>query len=196
MNFFLSLYHKDFNMEQNIIRKDMWNIAAKAGLALGLTSTAYMFATQLISGASGFMISIFSFILWAAKFSGCIMLMKFFMGKFAESHPEVTNRDTFNFGKAAAILSALVYAAASFANVAFISGDAMVEQMHLVMQQMGSMMDSNTMAMMEKYIDYLPEYTFFSTLLYSFIFGVVLSFILSRNIPSRDPFADYKPDQQ
>ena len=174
----------------------MWNIAAKAGLALGLTSTAYMFVTQLISGASGFMTSILGFVLWAAKFTGCIVLMKFYMGKFAEAHPEVTNRDTFNFGKASAILSALVYAAASFANVAFINGDAIVEQMRMVMHQMSSMMDSNTLEMMEKYIDMLPQYPFFSTLLYCFIFGAILSFILSRNIPSRDPFADYKPDQQ
>jgi hypothetical protein len=49
---------------------------------------------------------------------------------------------------------------------------------------------------MEAYIEKLPQITFFSNLIYCTAYGTVLSFILSRNIPSRDPFADYKPDQQ
>ena len=53
----------------------MWNTAAKAGLALGLVSSAYMFITQLMAEASGFLISIVSLLLWAAKFGGCIWLM-------------------------------------------------------------------------------------------------------------------------
>ena len=183
-------------MEQNLIRKDMWNTAAKAGLALGLTSAAYLLITQLMAGTSGFLISIVSFVLWAAKFCGCIWLMSFFMKKFVASHPEADNKATFNLGMATALLSALVYAAVAFANVAFISGDAIAEQMNLMMQQMGSVMDSNSMALMDSYMQKLPQITFFSNLLYCFVFGTVLSYILSRNIPSRDPFANYKPDQQ
>jgi hypothetical protein len=42
--------------------------------------------------------------------------------------------------------------------------------------------------------------SFFTNLIYCFLFGVVLSAILSRNIPSRNPFADYQkkdtPDEQ
>ena len=183
-------------MEQNIIRKDMWETAAKAGLALGMVSSAYMFLTQFIAGETGFMITILSFVLWIAKFGGCIWLMAFFMKKFVAEHPEVDNKATFNLGMATALLSALIYSAAAFANIAFISGDAMVEQMDLMMQQMAPMMDSNSMSLMETYMEKLPQITFFSNLLYCFVFGTVLSYIMSRNIPSRDPFADYKPDQQ
>ena len=68
--------------------------------------------------------------------------------------------------------------------------------MDMMMQQMGSMMDSNSMALMDSYMQRLPQITFFSNLIYCFVFGTVLSYILSRNIPSRDPFANYKPDQQ
>ena len=183
-------------MEQNIIRKDMWETAAKAGLVLGMISSAYMFLTQFMAGATGFLMTILSFVLWAAKFGGCIWLMSFFMKKFAAEHPEADNKATFNLGMATALLSALIYSAAAFANIAFISGDAMVEQMNQMMQQMGSMMDSNSKSLMETYMEILPQITFFSNLLYCFVFGTVLSYILSRNIPSRDPFADYKPDQQ
>ena len=174
----------------------MWNTAAKAGLVLGLVSTTYMFVTQLMAGASGFIMTILSFLLWAAKFGGCIWLMSYFMKKHVAAHPEADNKGTFNLGMATALLSALVYSAAAFANMAFISGDAIAEQVNLTMQQMGSMMDSNSMALMESYMEKLPQITFFSNLLYCFVFGTVLSYILSRNIPSRDPFADYKPDQQ
>ena len=174
----------------------MWETAAKAGLVLGMISSAYMFLTQFMAGATGFLMTILSFVLWAAKFGGCIWLMSFFMKKFAAEYPEVDNKATFNLGMATALLSALIYSAAAFANIAFISGDAMVEQMNQMMQQMGSMMDSNSKSLMETYMEILPQITFFSNLLYCFVFGTVLSYILSRNIPSRDPFADYKPDQQ
>ena len=183
-------------MEQNITRKDMWNTAATAGLVLGAVSAAYMFVTQLMAGTSGFMMTILGFLLWAAKFGGCIWLMAFFMKKHAAAHPEVDNKETFRLGMITALLSALVYSAAAFANIAFISGDVIAEQVNLTMQQMGSMMDSNSMALMETYMEKLPQITFFSNLLYCFVFGTVLSYILSRNIPSRDPFANYKPDQQ
>jgi hypothetical protein len=118
------------------------------------------------------------------------------MKKHVATHPEVGNKGTFNLGMATALLSALVYSAAAFANIAFISGDAISEQVNLTMQQMGSMMDSNSIALMETYMEKLPQITFFSNLIYCFVFGTVLSYILSRNIPSRDPFANYKPDQQ
>ena len=183
-------------MEQNIIRNDMWNTAAKAGLVLGSISTAYMFILQWIAGAPGFISSLLSMILWAAKFSGCIWVMKFYMKRFAAEHHDISNKDTFNFGMATALLSAFVYAAASFANIAYISGDAVVEQLNLSIQQMSSMMDSNSMAMMESFMQKLPQFTFFSNLIYCTAFGTVLSFILSRNIPDRDPFANHKPDQQ
>jgi hypothetical protein len=183
-------------MEQNIVRKEMWETAAKAGLVLGGVSIAYMFINQLIAGTSGFMAALLSFVLWGAKFGGSIWLMAFFMKKHAAEHSEVDNKGTFHLGMAIALLSALVYSAAAFANIAFINGDAVAEQMEMMMQQMGSMMDSNTMSMMEAYIEKLPQITFFSNLIYCTAYGTVLSFILSRNIPSRDPFADYKPDQQ
>jgi hypothetical protein len=174
----------------------MWESAAKAGLILGLISTAYMFINMWIAANPGFLGSILSLILWVAKFVGCILVLKVSMKKFAAASPEIENKDTFNFGMATALLSALVYSAASFANVAFISGDVIAEQFNLTMQQMSSMMDSNSMAMMDTYLQKLPQITFFSNLIYCTAFGTVLSFILSRNIPSRDPFANYKPDQQ
>ncbi len=176
----------------------MWNGAAVAGLALGGVSSAYMFLTQFMSGAGlpAFSAQLVSWILWAVKFGGCIWIMMFFMKKFASENPEADNKDTRRFGMAAAFLSAAVFAAVSFANVAFISADMYSEQMNMLMQQMAPMMDSNTLSQVDKTLENLPQITFFSNLIYCFIYGAVLSAILSGNIPNRDPFADYKPEEQ
>lgn len=183
-------------MEQNQLRKNLWNGAAKAGLVLGGVSSVYLFASQFISEAeiSGFVSGLLSILLWIAKFGGCIWLMIFFMKKFAAENEEAVNSTTFRFGMLAAFLSALVYSAVSFANVAFISADMYTEQMNALMQQMAPMMDSNTASQMDKTMQNLPQLTFFSNLIYCSIFGTVLSAILSRNIPSRNPFSDYKPE--
>ena len=118
------------------------------------------------------------------------------MKQFAAENSEVTNSGTFRLGMIMALLSALVYSAFAFANVAFISPELFESQMDLVMQQMAPMMDSNTQSMMETYMENLPQITFISNLMYCFIYGMILSFIISRNIPSKDPFAEYKPEEQ
>ncbi len=175
----------------------MWNSAAVAGLALGAVSTAYMFMNILTDKAeSSFFLTLLLGLVWIVKFGGCIWLMMFFMKKFAAENPEADNKDTRRFGVITALLSAIVYSAASFANVAFISADLFAEQTELMMQQMAPMMDSNTLEAMNMYMENLPELTFISNLIYCFIFGAIISAILSRNIPSRNPFADYKPDEQ
>ena len=186
------------NMEQNVTQKNMWNMAGKAGLVLGLISTAYLFITQGLGQIEipALVNSILGFVLWAAKFIGCIWIMKFFMKKFVAENSKTSNSGTFRLGLAMAILSALVYSAAAFANVAFISPELFEQQMDMVMQQMGSMMDSNTQSLLETYMENLAQITFISNLIYCYVFGTILSFILSRNIPSKDPFAEYKPDEQ
>ena len=186
------------NMEQNVTQKNMWNTAGKAGLFLGLASAAYLFITQLMgqSEMPAILRSVIGFALWAAKFVGCIWIMKLFMKKFVHENDSVSNSGTFKLGLMMALLSALVYSAFAFANVAFISPELFESQINAAMQQMAPMMDSNTQSVMETYMENLPQITFFSNLIYCTIYGMILSFILSRNIPSKDPFAEYKPDEQ
>lgn len=176
----------------------MWNGAAKAGLALGAVSAAYLFISQFMGTIEipSFLNVILTMILWAAKFGGCIWLMMFFMKQFAATSDKVTNSMTRRFGTLTAFLSALVYAAVSFANVAFLSADVFTEQMDTVMQQMAPMLDSNSAAQMEKTMQNLPQMIFFSSLIYCFIYGTLLSAIISRYVPVKDPFANFKPEDQ
>ena len=183
-------------MEQKALRKTLWEEAGKAGLALGAVSSAYLFMTHFIGNIEmpAVVTMLVNTVLWAAKFGGCIWLMMFFMKKFCKQHPSVGNGTTYRLGLAISVLSALVYAAASFANTAFISADIINENMNLVMEQMAPMMDSNSMNQMDEIMSKLPQITFFSTLFYCIIYGSILSFILSRNIPSKNPFADNKSE--
>ena len=182
-------------MEQ--IHKNLWNSAAKAGLALGLVSSVYLFVNQWVALMDAPVISgLLSFVLWAVKFGGCIWLMMFFMKKFVAENQDAVNSDTFRFGVVTALLSAIVYAAFSFANTAYFSADMIAENMDTVMQAYSQFMDSNTMAKMDQMMAKMPQITFFSNLIYCFIFGTILSLILSRNIPSKDPFASSKSDEQ
>ena len=185
-------------MEQNILRKNLWNTAGKAGLILGVTSAAFMFLSQWLSQGSvpAILNSILSFVIWAVKFVGCIWIMRFFMKSFVQQNSDADNSTSFRMGVAAALLSAVVYAAFSFANVAFISADFFAEQMDTVLQQMAPMMDSNALSQIDKTMENLPQITFVSNLIYCFLYGTVVALILSRNIPSKDPFADYKPEEE
>lgn len=180
-------------MEQNL-RKAMWNSASKAGLILGLISTVYLFVNQFLGNLSGFMATAAIMALWAAKFAGCVWLMRFFMKRFMEENGADT-KAAFRFGMAASLLSAFFFAVISFANVAYISADFYAEQMDTLVQQMAPMMDSNTSASMEKMISRMPQFTFISNLIYCFLYGTVLSLILSKNMEQKDIFADYKPEE-
>ena len=121
-----------------IVKKSLWNHAGTAGLLMGLVSTASMFAGQYLStlSLSGFLTVLIGLILWALETGGCIWLMWIFMKRFAAACPSADNSATFRMGMATAFLSALVYSAASFANLAFISVDFYTEQYQTLLQRM------------------------------------------------------------
>jgi hypothetical protein len=65
-----------------------------------------------------------------------------------------------------------------------------------VMQQFAPFMDSNTSAAMEKSMQNFPQMTFFSNLIYCFGYGTILSYIISRYIPSNDPSIKHETEEQ
>jgi hypothetical protein len=116
------------------------------------------------------------------------------MVKLVSNYSGVTNRITWKFGCAAGFLSALIFAAVSMANAAYISPDAYSQAFNEVLSGMKSMMDSNSVSMAENVMNRLPEMLFITNLGYCFLWGLVLSGIFSQNIPSRDPFASNDED--
>lgn len=175
-------------------KKAIWNTAGHAGLVLGLVSAIY-FAIGIVMGKvdtqarpGSIMMTLGTFVLWAAKFILCIFLMKTFMKSFAANNSEADNSDVFRFGMATAFLSALIYSACYLAYVVFINPDMFSDTIATSMAQMSSMLDSNSKQAIEDMLPKMPTITFFANLIYCYLYGTVLSAILSRNIPPRNPF--------
>ena len=176
-------------MDQNTLNKNCWNAAGIAGLALGAVSTAYLFAGQWLAGnlePATIWQQIAALVLWAAKFGGCIWLMKYFMTKFTTENDGTDNRDAFRMGMTTALLSAIMYSAIYLANMLYISADFYEQTFQAVIEQMRPTLDSNSLTTLDRLIGNLPQIMFFYNLIYCFLFGTVISAILSRNIPARD----------
>lgn len=172
-------------MEQNILNKNIWSAAGTAGLALGAVSAAYLFAGQWISGdlaPAALWQSVIAIVLWTVKFAGCIWLMYHFMRKFAEENVGAHSKAVFRMGMATALLSALMYSGIYLANMLYISADYYNMVIQTTLQQMRPAMDANSLAALDMVMDALPQITFFYNLIYCFLFGTVLSAIISRKI--------------
>lgn len=188
-------------MKSEINRQAIWNEGAKAGLIIGGISAAYMCINMLTgsltangSAAAAMLISVLNVVLWAAKLLGIIFLMKYFMRKLVSSYEGVSNSDTFKFGAASALLSALIYAGFYLAWVLFIEPEALSQALDLAMQQYSQMFDSASKDAIAEMKGSLPQITFISNFIYCTLYGVILSAIISRNIPSSNPF--YNPSDE
>lgn len=177
-------------MEQSTIRSNRWNEAARYGLVFGAISSAYMFLGHLqIQG-------IFGFLLWAAKFVGCIKLMKYAMRKFSTDNPSAVRSDIFKLGALIAVLSALVYSAVAVADMLYIFPEYYQTAYATMIEQAAQTLPAQQIEEMKAMLADIHQYTFIGNFIYCSLFGVVLSFILSRSIPQQDPFRNYKPDEQ
>ncbi|MCD8208703.1 MAG: DUF4199 domain-containing protein, partial [Bacteroidales bacterium] len=169
-------------MGKNVSRGVMWDDAAKAGIVLGLVPVVYLFLTQFVTkglGSHAFLAGAVNFLLWLVKLLVCVWLMMLYMKKFARVR-RADNGETFRFGCIVAGCSALIVAAGSLANVLLVNPDAVSSQFNAVFENYSSSLDSNTQELLVRIQGMMPELTFFSNLIYCFLFGVVLSYILSR----------------
>ena len=171
-------------------KKTLWSEAGRAGLVLGAVSSAYLLITwgtgkiPAESTAVSISVKLLNFVLWAAKFAGCILLMKFFMKGFAAQNEE--NPRSFAFGVAVAFLSAVVYSAVNLAFYTFIQPSYFSDAIEMLRDN--PMFNEAMMEEMENMTPMFPAVNFVVNLVYCTLFGTVVSAILSRNIPARNPF--------
>lgn len=180
-------------MTDEITSRTVWNEAGKTGLGLGALCIVCMVLSSLISKLGTgtmmtFLVSILNFIIWAVKFTGCIMLMRFSMKRFASMYPSATRRNIYGLGVASAFLSALIVSAAVLAESTVINPEGYEATIDTILQQYSSMLDANSRSSLESISGNLPTIAFFSNLIYCFVYGWILSAILSRTIQSNDPF--------
>ena len=185
-------------MAESYSRKDFWDGAGKAGLVLSLVSIVYMLIEQLLLQDAAEKLgtapaTLVTFLLWTAKFVGCILLMRWFMRRFANTHDGVTRRDASRYGSAIALTSALIYSAFVLAWSKFIDTEMFTRAFEQAAEQYSAYMDSNTMEMMEEMQGQMPVIAFFSNFIWCFLYGSILSSILSSRIGRDvDPFAGGK----
>ncbi|MBR1872362.1 MAG: DUF4199 domain-containing protein [Bacteroidales bacterium] len=188
-------------MAESLENGTIWNESAVAGLVLGGFTIVVTLVSSLSAKIGGgamlaFLSTVLSFLLWALRFAGCILLVRYFMKRLAEKYPSADNRDTRKLGNRMALLSAVIVAAYSLASMTFIDPESLSTAVQTALSSMPTGLDSNTMSAMEKVMDKLPVISFFSTFIYCWLYGTVLSAILSSNIPSRNPFENNGPDEQ
>ncbi|MBQ7195223.1 MAG: DUF4199 domain-containing protein [Bacteroidales bacterium] len=170
-------------------KKSIWSAASAPALLMGGISVAYI-ALGYFTGklGTGFLSTAISAVLWIAKLIICVLVFKHLLQAFSASDPEADNARVFKFGVVVALLSSLVYSAAYLCYMLYIVPDMISEMFARITDAYSSMMDSNSLAALEKMEGSMPSIAFFSNLVYCFLFGTILSAILSRNIPPRNPF--------
>ncbi len=173
-------------MEEKISKELFWNKAAVAGLALGGISVAYTFIGGIIQNlfSAGILSNLLVFILWLAKFIGCIWLMRFFMLRYISLEPAAARKDVFAFGTLSAFLSALIYSAFLLISFSVIDTEMFMEMMQPALDMLGEDQED----LVNQVISRLPTITFFSYLIYCTLYGTILSSILSPSLMPNDPF--------
>lgn len=157
----------------------IWNEAAKAGAWLGAVSIGCLLLKEgaALSGSS-FLIQAATIILWAVEFFGCILLMKKLMLDMRDRYEGVKIEHTYTLGKRAALLSGLLLASAQALIIMRMPPEAIDE---MLSQFTGSLTAAQKESV-EGMMDSLPLITFIFQWLYCYLYGTVLSSILSRYI--------------
>ena len=187
-------------MKKTLDNNTLWNEAAKAGAFLGAVSVGCL-ALKEWAGTSGsnFLITAAAVILWAVEFFGCILIMKNVMLSLRDRYEGVKIQDTYKLGRRAALLSGLLLASAQ---TLFILKMPETEMATFV-DQIAAAIPSGSRDQVEGMMGKLPVITFISQWIYCYLYGTVLSSIMSRyiflqklfggNFPPRDNDA---PDEQ
>lgn len=163
--------------------KTLWNEAGRVGLVFGGFSSACLLLKEgaALTG-SNFLVQAAAIILWAVEFFGCILLMKKYMLDLRDKFDGVTLYDTYRFGCRVGLLSGLILASVD----AFVIMKMPQETLESVISELSTAVSAQLGAGYEgnvgRIVDKLPLYTFIFQWIYCFLYGSLLSNILSRYI--------------
>ena len=186
-------------VEMKLDGKTLWNEAARVGFVFGAFSSVCL-ALKMGASLTGsnFLVQAAAIILWAVEFFGCILLMKKYMLDLRDKFEGVTMLDAYHFGRRVALLSGLILAAVD----AFITMKIPPETVENVVSELNTAVTSKLGSGYEnevgRFVDKLPLYTFIGQWLYCFLYGSLLSGIMSRYIYLQGPFqgGDDRVDDQ
>ena len=186
-----------------IDNKTLWNEAGKTGLVFGLFSSVCL---VLKEGAgltgSSFLVQAAAIILWAVEFFGCILLMKKYMLDLRDKYEGVGIQETFHFGRRVGLLSGLILASVDALLIMKLPQDTVADVINELSTSVSAQLGSGYEDQVGRVIDRLPVYVFFFQWFYCWLYGNLLSGIMSRYIflkagPGQDPQDnEYLPDNQ
>lgn len=159
----------------------LWNEAAKAGLLFGLVSVSCLALKELATlSGSTFLVQAAAIVLWAVEFFACILLMKKVQLDLRDKYEGVKMADTFVLGRRAALLSGLLLASAQALIIMHMPEETMDQLVGAVSEAMP--MSASQKEQMDGVLDKLPVLTFLFQWMYCFLYGTILSSIMSRYI--------------
>ena len=171
--------------------KTLWNEAGKTGLVFGLFSSVCLGLKEASAlTGSTFLVQAAAIILWAVEFFGCILLMKKYMLDLRDKYEDVTMIDTYRYGRRIGLLSGLILASVDAVLIMNIPQETVSSVMNDLSSSVTAQLGSNYDTAVEQVVDRLPLYTFIVQWLYCFLYGSLLSAIMSRYIFMQNYFQD------
>lgn len=180
-------------MSKTLDNNALWNEAARAGMLFGGVSVGCL-ALKELAGLSQntFLITAAAVILWAVEFFGCILIMKNVQLGLKDKYEGVRMEHTFRLGRRAALLSGLLLATAQALIIMYMPEDTLDTMMSAVSGSLTSTQKEAVSGIMGK----LPLYTFIFQWLYCYLYGTILSSIMSRYIFVKKLFDDASGNMQ
>ena len=183
-------------VEMKLDSKTLWNEAGRVGFVFGgFSSLCLVLKEGAALTGSTFLVQAAAIILWAVEFFGCILLMKKYMLDLRDKYDGVTMVDTYHFGRRVALLSGLILAAVDTVLIMKMPQDTVESVVSELNTAVAGKLGSGYEGEVGKLVDKLPLYTFIFQWLYCFLYGSLLSAIMSRYIFLQGPFQGGGDDQ-
>ena len=173
-------------------KNNFLNESGKAGLVLAAVAILFFVVSALLGKieGGGFFVGLLGFIAWAGKVALCIWLMFKYLREFAGKNEKDRSR-TFRFGMMIALCSAIVYAGFYLLYVTVIAPDFFEGAFDKALQMYSSMMTSDQLDQIANLESSMPTISFFTNLIWCWLFGTIVSAIASSNICGADnPFKE------
>ena len=169
--------------------KTLWNEAGRVGFVFGgFSSLCLLLKEGAALTGSTFLVQAAAIILWAVEFFGCILLMKKYMLDLRDKFDDVTAVDTYRFGRRVGLLSGLILAAVDAVLIMKMPQDTVADVISELNTAVTAKLGAGYEGEVGRVVDRLPLYTFIFQWLYCFLYGSLLSAIMSRYIFMQDIF--------
>ena len=171
--------------------KTLWNEAGRVGFVFGgFSSLCLLLKEGAALTGSTFLVQAAAIILWAVEFFGCILLMKKYMLDLRDKFDGVTVMDTYRFGRRVVLFSGLILASVDAAVIMYMPQETVESVVTELNTAISTKMGAGYEGEIGRFVDKLPLYTFIGQWIYCFLYGSLLSSIMSRYLYVQDAFND------